>query len=163
MSRFYIGIDNGVSGSIGIINSFGEGLEFTRTPVKSCVDFQKDKKNITRLDTVKLYDLLERFYETDCLVVMERPMINPGRWVATYSAVRCHEAMLVVLEMLSLPVRFIDSKEWQRSLLSKDCHHEFLKTESLQVGNTLYPQFKSVNHPDRDGLLVAEYVKNEGW
>ena len=32
-----------------------------------------------------------------------------------------------------------------------------LKKMSLDVGNRLFPQFRDFKHPDRDGLLIAEY------
>lgn len=56
MSKIYVGCDNGVSGTIGIV---GDNIEpyFTKTPVKSEQDYTKGKKNITRLDSLKFMSL----------------------------------------------------------------------------------------------------------
>lgn len=158
--RNYIGIDNGVSGSIGILTNINR--IFTKMPTISELDYTKEKKNITRVNVDKLYDLLLPFSENDSFIAMERPMVNPGRWVATSSALRCHEATLVVIQMLGIPYMFIDSKEWQKLLLPSGCQKEELKKASLDVGNRLFPCLSHVNHPDRDGILIAEYCKRKG-
>lgn len=159
MGKIYIGIDNGVSGSIGIIED--TVTKFMKTPVVSELDYTKETKHVTRVNVLALYDVLEKYFEVPCLIALERPMVNPGRWVATLSAIRCHEAMLVVFQMLNLPYIFIDSREWQKFLLPNNCDKLFLKSASLDVGNRLFPQFKEIKHPDRDGMLIAEYCKRK--
>lgn len=158
--RNYIGIDNGVSGSIGIITPLKKTFE--KTPTISELDYTKEKKNITRVNIIKLYDLLLPFSENDSFIAIERPMVNPGRWTATVSALRCHEATLVIVQMLGIPYMFIDSKEWQKSLLPSGCEKDQLKKASLDVGNRLCPHLSCIKHPDRDGLLIAEYCKRKG-
>lgn len=158
--RTYIGIDNGVSGSIGIISDWGN--LFQKTPTFSEQDYTKERKNVTRLNAMELYKILSDYSRSNSLIILERPMVNPGRWVATSSALRCHEAMLVTFNLLELPYMFIDSKEWQKELLPKNCSKEFLKSASLDIGNRLFPEFKGVNHPDRDAILIAEYCKRKG-
>lgn len=157
--KTYIGIDNGVSGSIGIIK---DGfVDFMKTPVFSCQDYTKAKKGITRLDSRLLSSILRQYQGEDCLVSIERPLVNPGRFIATTSALRCHEATLIVLELLQLPYFFIDSKEWQRNLLPRGTEKDELKKMSLEIGSRLFPQYKEIKHPDRDGLLIAEYCKRK--
>lgn len=159
MGKIYIGVDNGISGSIGIISD--TNVLFFKTPTKVQQDYTKEPKNITRVDAIKLYDILEPFSNLECVIALERPMVNPSRWVATLSAIRAWEATLNVLEFLDMPMTPIDSKIWQKSLLPKDCPKEFLKSSSKEIGNRLYPQFKDIKHPDRDGLLIAEYLKRK--
>ena len=161
MGKVYIGIDNGVSGSIGIITD-GK-FYFYKTPVKSQQDYTKEPKNVTRIDSVKLYDILEPFSNKECIVALERPMVNPGRWVATMSAIRAWEATLNVLEFLDIPMKPIDSKVWQKSLLPEGTHKDLLKPKSLEIGNYLFPTTIDVKHPDRDGILIAEYIKRKNW
>ena len=153
----YIGIDNGVSGTIGIISP--DGVVFESTPVKSEQNYTKKKGNITRVDVVELYRLLDGYDSVMCLI--ERPMVNPGRFKATLSAIRSLEATLNVLEMLQYPYQYIDSKEWQRELLPKGVKGEELKTSSRDIGTRLFPSFRDVihKHKDADGLLIAEYAK----
>ena len=49
MSKIYIGIDNGTSGTIGIV---GDSISpiFVHTPVKKEQNYTKAKQSITRLD-----------------------------------------------------------------------------------------------------------------
>lgn len=160
--KTYVGIDNGVSGSIGIISP--NFISFHKMPIICEQDYTKEKKNITRVDVMKLLDLLEidSALKMDLLIALERPMVNPSRWVATNSALRCHEATLIVIQFLQIPYIFIDSKEWQKALLPKDCKKEELKKASLDIGNRLFPHLQNIKHPDRDGLLIAEYCKRKG-
>lgn len=160
MSKIYAGIDNGISGTIGIV---GEGIDpmFVKTPVKKEQDYTKDKKIITRLDYSKFMELFSGLNKNDICVVMERPLVNPQRFVATASALRCHEAELIMIELLGCKHMFIDSKEWQKAMLPKGCSGEELKKASLDIGNRLFPQFEGVKHTDRDGLLIAEYARRK--
>lgn len=160
MSKIWAGIDNGVSGTIGIV---GEGIDpiFVKTPVKKEQDYTKTKKIITRLDYSKFMELFSGLNKNDVCVVMERVMVNPQRFAATVSALRCHEAELIMIELLGCKHMFIDSKEWQKAMLPKGCSGEELKKASLDIGNRLFPQFEDVKHPDRDGLLIAEYARRK--
>lgn len=160
MSKIYVGIDNGVSGTIGIV---GEGIEpiFVKTPVKKEQDYTKTKKIITRLDYSKFMELFSGLNKNDICVVMERVMVNPTRFAATVSALRCHEAELIMIELLGCKHMFIDSKEWQKAMLPKGCTGDELKKASLDIGNRLFPQFEDVKHPDRDGILIAEYARRK--
>lgn len=158
--KTYIGIDNGVTGTIGIISEDCK-VVFEKTPVQKGQDYTKAKKNITRLLSFNLYEMLKGFDPATTKAIIERPMINPGRFTATISAVRCLEAELVVLEVLKIPYEYIDSREWQRVMLPKGCEGEELKKASLDIGNRLFPGFANVKHPDRDGLLIAEYARRK--
>lgn len=160
MSKIYAGIDNGISGTIGIV---GEGIDpvFVKTPVKKEQDYTKAKKIITRLDYSRFMELFSGLNKNDVCVVMERVMVNPTRFAATASALRCHEAELIMIELLGCKHMFIDSKEWQKAMLPKGCSGEELKKASLDIGNRLFPQFEEVKHPDRDGLLIAEYARRK--
>ena len=159
MSKVYIGIDNGVTGTVGVVGD--EILPvFVKIPTKTEQNYTKAKQNITRVDCSALKNLLETYSGCNVMVAMERPMVNPSRFKATTSALRCLEAELIVIELLKYPHVFIDSKEWQRVLLPKGikgCDEQ--KKASLDIGNRLFPQFQGAKHPDRDGILIAEYVR----
>ena len=156
--KTYIGIDNGVSGTIAIISE--TEVEFWKTPIKKEQDYTKAKKIVSRVDIQTLKGILEP-YSDNAFLLLERPLVNPSRWVATTSALRCHEAELAVIEILNIPYQFIDSKEWQKDLLPKRCGDT--KKASLDIGNRLFPQYKDFKHPDRDALLIAEYAKRKGF
>ena len=159
MSKIYIGIDNGTTGSIGIV---GDDLmpKIYHTPIKKEQDYTKAKKNVSRLDVNAFAEILNHFNHNDICVVCERPMINPTRWTASMTAIRCLEAQLVILEMLGIPHQFVDSKEWQRILLPKGIKGaNELKKASKDIGRRLFPMLSDFNHTDFDGLLIAEYAR----
>ena len=161
MNKTWIAVDNGVSGTIGILSTFSEPV-FMKTPVIMVQDYTKVKKNISRLDAPAFYKLLSDWKEkSDSLILcLERPMINPSMFKASESAVRCFEAMWAVIDLLSIPVTFIPSSDWQKELLPKGTKGApELKKASLDIGNRLYPQFKDFKHPDRDGILMAHWLK----
>ena len=160
MSKIYIGIDNGVTGTIGII---GDDIEprFMKTPTKVEQNYTKSKDNIRRLDTFRFMSIFDGLNKNDVVVVMERPLINPTRFKATVSALRCFEAELILVEMLGVKHMYVDSKAWQRKLLPNGVSGNELKKASFDIGNRLFPMFEDFNHPDRDGILIAEYARRE--
>lgn len=160
--KYFIGIDNGVTGSIGIVGRVDGFINFSKKKKKKEQDYTKAKKNITRIDSVELIEMLSPFKNMNCLVLMERPMVNPTRFVATTSALRAWEATLVVLESLKLPYLIIDSKEWQKELLPKGVKgSDELKNASKDIGNRLFPDTRESKHSDRDGILIAEYGRRK--
>jgi hypothetical protein len=106
-------------------------------------------------------DIFSEYNKNDIVLVMERPMVNNLRLNSSFCALRCFEAELVIIETLGIKHMFIDSKEWQKAMLPKGCSGEELKKASLDIGNRLFPQFEEVKHPDRDGLLIAEYARRK--
>lgn len=157
--KTFIGIDNGVSGTIGIIGEDYDAL--LKTPIFQCQDYTKKKKIISRLDGVEFSKLLNEFKDCNPVILLERPMVNPMRFAASEVALRCHEAMLIVIESLKFPYEFIDSKEWQKVLLPEGTDKKDTKSMSLEIGNRLFPQYKEFKHPDRDGILIAEYGRRK--
>lgn len=155
--KTYIGIDNGVSGTIAVIKD--GSVSFGKTPVVKVQDYTKRKKMISRLDAVAFDFILSNVDPNNSFIVIERPMINPNRFTATESAIRCHEAMLILIERRGIPYQFVDSKEWQREMLPKGCTGDELKVMSKEIGNRLFPKFADVKHPDRDALLIAEWAR----
>lgn len=156
MTDVYVGIDNGVSGGITILTSDGTCLVHIDTPVKKVLSYTKTKQYITRIDTPKLSDLLTEYMNSIRMTYIERPMVNPGRFKATMSAMRALEATEVVLELLQIPYQFIDSKEWQKELLPAGIEKEELKVASAQVAKRLFPKLTQRN---ADSILIAEHCR----
>ena len=157
MSKIYIGIDNGTTGTIAVI---GDDITpvFVHTPIKKEQNYTKAKKIISRLDCEAFLNIVKQAEGIEVTVLMERPLVNPTRFAATTTALRCFEAELILLEILQYRIIYIDSKEWQSKMLPKGVKgSDELKKLSLDVGNRLFPQFRDFKHPDRDGLLIAEY------
>lgn len=162
--KLYIGIDNGVSGSIGIIRGDGVALRFLQMPTKKQQDYHKKKSNITRVDTVLLKSLLSPYvddFNAEIIIGMENPMVNPHRWKASVSALRAFEATLTVIESLKVPYHHILSKDWQKEFFPKKFTSGDSKKLSVQKGQQFFPSINIGKHPDYDGLLIAEYLKRK--
>lgn len=150
----FVGIDNGVTGSIGVIKDNEYFLY--KTPVRKCIDFNKKReKQVSRLDVNKFRELLN-FNTFDVIIALERPLINPRNFYATLTAVRCFEAMLIVIEEYNYKYVVIDSKLWQRKYLGKDVRGADLKVVSKEKGLILFGD--KGNFKDYDGLFIAYYL-----
>jgi len=161
ITRAFIGIDNGVTGSVGILVEGLEPVGF-KTPTKKVLNYTKQAKNVSRLEVNKFEELLQTHLpenKAGVLCSIERPMVNPGRFQASLTAVRCLEATLNVLEKLAIPYEFIDSKQWQKALLPSGLKGDALKHASLDVGKRLFPSVKHVK--DADGILIAEWLRRQ--
>ena len=161
MSKIYVGIDNGVTGTIGFV---GDDIfpAIYHTPIKKEQDYTKAKKLVTRLDSKAFLELFKKYPVSELHVVCERPMINPTRWTASMSAISCWEAQLIIFEVLGIPHQFVDSKEWQKELLPKGIKGaEEQKKASRDIGKRLFPSLENFNHSDFDGLLIAEYARRK--
>ena len=158
-NKVYIGIDNGVTGSIGIISD--SGSELIPTPVKMEQSYTKAKQNISRIDYLKLFDLLCNYNSVPTMILIERPMVNPTRFKASASALRALEATLIAVESLGLAYSYIDSKEWQKVLLPSGSSD--LKKDSMDIACRLFPSHSTSikKHKDGDGLLIAEYCRRK--
>lgn len=166
MSVLFVGIDNGISGSVGIIKiKNGERkYSFFKIPTTTHQDYTKRKKNINRISVLELDEKIRKWcvdVSTDNMyVAIERPMVNPGRFMATTSAMRAMEATLIVIERFGCSYQWIDSKEWQKVFLPNDGKAD-LKRISMDIGVRMFPHCMNriTKHKDADGLLIAEYLR----
>lgn len=177
--KYYIGIDNGVTGSVCVINEMGQCLEYWPTPTEKTLNYTKVKEYITRVKGEVLGKKLRPYAETGT-VVIERPLVNPGRWKASVSALRCDEATRIVLEILGLKFLYVDSREWQEAMLPKRkappkatktmsaVEKQLIKTKaaaykgetktlSLMKAKQLFPQIPF--NKDGDAALMAEWAR----
>lgn len=163
--KVYIGIDNGTTGTIAWIRQTTSGIE--ETPIITEQSYTKAKNIISRIDHVQLrIDLRKAIGDSspsECIVVIERPMINPMRFKASISAARSLEATLCVVEDLGLPHMYADSRDWQKKMLPQGCKGDDLKTASRDIGYRLFPHCAGIinKHKDADALLIAEWARRE--
>lgn len=163
--KVYIGIDNGTTGTIAWIRQTTSGIE--ETPIITEQSYTKAKNIISRIDHVQLrIDLRKAIGDSspsECIVVIERPMINPMRFKASISAARSLEATLCVVEDLGLPHMYADSRDWQKKMLPQGCKGDDLKTASRDIGCRLFPHCAGIinKHKDADALLIAEWARRE--
>lgn len=165
--RIWVGVDNGTTGTIACVGDCK--TRFIETPIIKEQSYTKAKKIITRIDHLSLkqwfLDIMGTTYlPNDVLVVIERPMINPTRFQASISAARSLEATLCVIEDLGIPHLYIDSRQWQSTLLPKGIQGApELKKASMDIGLRLFPDHEKTirKHKDTDALLIAEWSRRE--
>jgi hypothetical protein len=162
MSRIYIGIDNGITGSIGIITP--EESFLYPTPSISQQDFTKKKQNISRLNRTEFKDIILKYGPYDSVfVLMERPFWNPMLSPkSSKSGVMCLESQLSLIEDLMWPHDVIDSKAWQKELLPDGVKKSpELKKASKDIGIRLFPMLEEEikKQKDADGILIAEFAR----
>lgn len=161
MKTVVIGIDNGVTGSIGIMSQ--DMVNFFPTPVKNEQDYTKAKNRISRVDVPALMETFKNLQGAGIVLraFVERPLVNPGMFKATVSGVRALEATLIVLETLGIGFEFVDSKEWQKVVLPQGIKGSAdLKKASVEIGTRLYPSFADAikKQGDADGLMIAHWA-----
>lgn len=158
-----ISLDNGVTGTVSVLKD--SKTYFIETPNKKVKSYQKTKdKYIHRIDFKALKSYLEPFKENS-ICVLERPMINPGRWDATVSAIRALEATSIILEELEIEYEFVDSKLWQHKYLSEGIKgSKELKKASMEIGIELFPEHREliIKHGDADALFIAKWKFDQG-
>ncbi len=162
----YIGLDNGVSGALGLCKD-GELPQLLALPTRSELNYQKAGKNITRLDYPAFLSILSGLkdrYGENLRCVLEKPFTNPGNFVATSTSLRCLEASLIALEELGISRQYIDAKTWQKELLPEVKGREALKKASKDIGIRMYPHLEAAikKQKDADAIFIAEYSKRKG-
>lgn len=162
--KVYIGIDNGVSGSIAYI---GRRTYFVPVPTRKEQSYTKAKAQITRIDWKEL-EILFAMYSMqskghDLRVFIERPFVNPKGFKATVSALRALESTLIAVERYGLSYEYVDSRQWQKVMLPKGCKGAELKVASMNIGIRLFPLYTETikKHKDADSLLIAEWARRE--
>ena len=173
--KITIGIDNGSTGSIGIICKDGakNTAFFAETPSKMSI-LGKKERHIRRIDHCMLDKLLVHHAITPLVshnksnltaimhAYIERPFT--GRFMgAVLPAQRSFEAVLIILEQLSIPYTVVDSKEWQKAQLPEIKGSKELKAASCTLGQSKWPELAAMvlKHGDADGLLIADYYHNK--
>jgi len=167
--KTYIGFDNGVSGSVGIVSDIPANAVFFKIPTMREKDYQKvdgikrkKEKYINRIDFFTLaHELKQHVPDLDnCFALIERPFTNPEKYYTSISAAMSLEAVRITLNLLGIKrdrYDFCDSKEWQKVLLPGTKGSESLKKWSKIIGEKLYPTLCFTG--DADGLLIAHYAK----
>ena len=156
-----IGIDNGVSGSIGILST-EDTPRFCKTPTMKTLGYTKNGGMITRIDHNQLTAMFRDSDPLKATAYVERP-VTMKNIKTVMSGSRSYEATLVVLEKLGIGYETIDSRHWQKSLLGGVKGSAALKRASMSKGIQLYPQFRKAieKQGDADGLLIAHYYRNK--
>jgi len=163
-----IGIDNGPTGSIGVIRH-RLAVYFGPVPTKPSLHYGKKGSISNRLDRATFNVTLMKALDfngqswpgTDNIrVFIERPFTASAMMIkAMMSSARFFEATIIALEDLGLGYEVIDSGTWQKPLLGAVKGSKELKLASKLRGQQLYPQYADAikEQGDADGLLIAHH------
>jgi hypothetical protein len=166
----WVGIDNGVTGTIGFVSSMGH-VQMWHTPTKTSLNYQKKGQIVQRVDVKAMrqifrlilskLDIGEKAGVVELRAIVERPFTMASASKAVLSGQRAMEATLIALEIEGIPYEFIDSKQWQKPMLGTELKGSpVLKRASLAKGKQLWPLFDWIPFKqDADGLLIAEWAK----
>lgn len=154
-----VGIDNGVTGSITVLYA-DKTFTYMKMPTVKCRNYTKKEAHLERVNFPRLLRFFNNLSSTNevALACLERPMVNPHRWIASTSALRCLEATIIALEGAGISYCYIDSKAWQKEYLPEGTKgSEDLKKASDALANTKYPVhvFKD---GEGDSCHIAEYA-----
>lgn len=164
MHDYYIGIDNGTSGTIGIIGP--NSTHFIKTPIKKEQSYTKKKQGISRIKFHEFRKFIMNNTEVGKrFAIFERPLVNPSMFRTTMSAMRTLEAELIIIESLKIPYTYVDSKEWQKIFLPAGIKGSAqLKRASMDIGCRFFPEHSNLicRHKDADGLFIASWGAKKG-
>lgn len=157
-----IAIDNGPSGSVAVMTGETNPV-FFHVPTIHQQDYTKKQKTIKRIDVDSLANTLSCFVDTNQPVraFIERPFVNPQMFNSSIIAVRALEATLICLEDLGIGYQFVDSKEWQKTMLPHGACEKELKKASKDISIRLFPHLEEQIKKQKDGdsLLMAEHFR----
>lgn len=140
-----------------------ESSGFRTLPVIDTQDFYRRKSIISRVRSMDLLGILAPLpAEYVTRAIIERPASSMpfSRHVGT---VRRLEAVLVVLELLTIPYEFVDKAGWERTMLPRGLKPGApTRLASMDIGKRLFPQhtdtINSIGHAD--ALLLAEFYRH---
>jgi hypothetical protein len=164
MTRYTLGIDNGVTGSLAIIGPSHAAM--TSTPTRDAT-MGRAGKIIRRVDTVELIQWIKNAMPVDNMATVqayiERPFTGSAMMInTTVLAARAFEATVIALEQLGIGYEVVDSRDWQKPMLPGVTGRENLKRASKAKGIQLYPALKPYIEQvgDADSLLIARWAHN---
>lgn len=155
--QFYIGIDNGVSGGISVIDKNCQVRLCEKIPIVKKLYFTKAKKYFNHIDFIKLKEMIEMWSPAFCYI--ERPMVNRKFFNTALSAIMAYEITTLALEQTRIGFDTIDSKLWQRYLLPAKLKGAELKKASMQTAKRLFPKVDIKTDGQADSLLIAEFLR----
>jgi len=151
---YYIGIDNGTTGSITILDKNCKIVYHDAIPTIKTINYTKSLKHITRIDFLKLIDILSP-YKDNCRIITEYPAINPKFINTSILAARSFEALIIAFEVLKIGYEVISSKVWQKELLG-NVPKKDLKFVADQRAKQLFQI--DVKKGFGDSILMAYYL-----
>lgn len=160
----YIGVDNGLSGAIGIL--FAGSGQATRPEnehhpmvTRSATIAGKDGR---RLHYKAVRDTFNRFSDAGAIIILEYPFRGQNSRAVGYG-MAAWECVMIAAEVAAIPVHHVAAKTWQKELFGGIKGTAELKKASRVYGETLWPWLKpnkGAHGGDFDAMMLALYGFN---
>lgn len=179
----FLGIDNGVTGAVGVINSEPweiampgkASVKVYKTPVRKTL---VGRRKVSVYETSGMFGILESAVAHEdrafCVLEHAQPM---SRWVldpTTKKKVKRTEGVVSVaryiegfgiwqgmLVAMQIPFEIVHPKVWQKTMLLNDTSRQHKKSDSVARANRLFPDLRLTpsRHNEADAVCMAEYAR----
>ncbi|WP_334139546.1 hypothetical protein [Thermovirga lienii] len=154
-NSYVLGIDPGIYGAGCIVSLDGKQTKCFLLPMR--VNTEKTKV----LDTLKLYNTLERHKDKIYFCIVEKPIYMPHQSVkSTFKVGEIFGGIVGVLDLLEVPVTYVPPKEWQKGVLY-DRTEADIKEKSIAKALEIVSELPVTHRHKRSGLAdavcIAEY------
>ena len=152
----YMGIDNGVTGTISVLDEDGKVVWWSKTPIRSCSHYSKSGRIMNRINRQELTEIINNTRPD--MVILEFPRIDPDpkKILTTVSASMSLEATWSVFEDTGVPHQFISAITWQKVMIGAAAD---TKKASKDVTKRLHPKLTLPPGADGDAVLICEYAR----
>ncbi len=156
-NRIYIGVDNGLSGGIAMLQN-RKILELTTMPTIV------GSNNRNEYDIQEILKILEK-HKKDATIIIEKAQAMPKLGtVQAFSFGKLYGIMLGLVNALKMSYSIVHSRTWQKEMF-RDISSENTKQASVTVARQLYPEqsflatkrSKKMHHGLTDAVLIAEF------
>jgi hypothetical protein len=158
--NYSIGIDNGPTGRVTVLDKAGKVVAYLVKPTKKARLYTKKVAFRNRLDWKAYAELLRPFATKGAVALLERPFTGQASTAALSTAFL--EAELIALDELGIQYGFCDSRDWQTPYLDLSSKSDEVCTKvlSLRAGNAKWPSAKFKD--DADSAFIALLLHDVG-
>jgi len=164
MNKLYLGIDNGISGALALIDSDSKVAWTMPMPIEK-------RGKTSEVHVQELYNELQGLsLDNNVTVVYEGPAKHSKGVLALTSTHECFGSVRAVLAILGLRTHIITSpRTWQKEFWNTASGYD-TKAESVRIAKMLWPDQDFLRTPKckvpdngiTDALLIAEYGRRKG-
>jgi len=153
MSKFYIGIDGGLSGAIAVL----KGKELVEVMV---MPTQPVGNGRNEYDCQAIIDFLSKY--KDATVILEKAQYTPALGgISSFAFGKSYGTMIGILSALKMRYHLVAARTWQTKVF-RDQPHANTKEASVIIAQRLFPGFRFVaterSKKPHDGMTDATLI-----
>lgn len=156
-NMIYIGIDNGMSGGIAIIED-KKILELLPMPTVQSTDSRNE------YDVNTITEILRKYLGRATMIIEKAHAMPLLGSVQAFSFGKCYGTMIGIAGALKIPFNIVHAKTWQKEMF-RDLNSSDTKKASVIIAKQLYPdqsflptvRSKKPSDGLTDAILIATY------